>query len=268
MSRWFRFHSEAIRRPKVARLSDGQYRLWTELMCVAAENDGAIPCLDDLKHILKRRLDHLSRGLDDLRRARLIDPLGDGYEPHNWSKHQYKSDTSTARVQKHRAERNVSETPPDTDTDTDTEEEEAKASPSQRARPVKPDPFTRPDWADSQHWLDFLANRKARSCQNTTTAYKKFLADIARLTSDDWPPGRLLEHAAANGWAGIYEPRESQNGSQIQTARGSRDCRDGVAKALDRRLGLDDVAGAFGRRDAREGAGNCALPASRIAGLR
>lgn len=126
MGRWFRFHTDAMRNPKVARLSDKEFRLWVELLSVASENDGAIPCLDDLKHLLKRRLDHLSTGVERLISMGLIDALADGYEPHGWAKHQYKSDTSTDRVKKFREKRNVSETPPDTETDTETDTEEKK----------------------------------------------------------------------------------------------------------------------------------------------
>ena len=129
MSRWFRFYSDAMRHPKVAKLTDAQFRLWVELLAVASERDGLIPCLDDLRHVLKRRLDHLSRGLDDLIRASLIEVLGDGYIPHGWSKRQYKSDTSTDRVRKHRENGNVSVTPPDTDTDTDTDKKIPTVSP-------------------------------------------------------------------------------------------------------------------------------------------
>jgi hypothetical protein len=121
MSRWFRFYAEAMRNPKVARLTDKEFRLWVELLAVAAENDGAIPCLDDLKHLLKRRLDHLSTGVERLISMGLIDALDDGYEPHHWAKFQYRSDVSTDRVHKHRAKRNVSETPPETDTEADTD---------------------------------------------------------------------------------------------------------------------------------------------------
>ena len=73
--RWFRFYAEAIRNPKVARLSDWEYRVWTELLGVASENDGAIPCADDLKHVLKRRLDHVLKALNALIRAGLIDAI-------------------------------------------------------------------------------------------------------------------------------------------------------------------------------------------------
>ncbi|TXH10351.1 MAG: hypothetical protein E6R03_15565 [Hyphomicrobiaceae bacterium] len=120
-ARWFRFYSDAVRNPKVARLTDKEFRLWVELLAVASENDGLIPGLDDLKHMLRRRLDHLSTGVERLISVGLIDALATGYAPHNWDKFQYKSDVSTTRVQKHRAKRNVSETPPDTETEDSVE---------------------------------------------------------------------------------------------------------------------------------------------------
>jgi hypothetical protein len=123
MSRWFRFYADAHRNPKVAKLSDKDFRLWVELLSVAAEKDGFIPCLSDLKHILKRRLDHLSSAVERLISVGLIEQLGERYVPHGWDKRQYKSDVSTDRVRKSRAKCNVSETPPETDTETDTETE-------------------------------------------------------------------------------------------------------------------------------------------------
>lgn len=119
VSRWFRFYSEAMRNPKVATLSDREFRLWVQLLCVAAENDGRIPPAEELKRMLNVRLDHLLTGVERLLKALLIDRLEHGYEPHNWSKFQYKSDTSTDRVAKHRQKGNVSVTAPDTDTDTE-----------------------------------------------------------------------------------------------------------------------------------------------------
>jgi hypothetical protein len=116
-ARWFRFYSDALRNPKVAKLSDKEFRLWVELLALASEHDGQIPPLEDLRHLLKRRLDHLSTGVERLISIGLIDPFAVGYEPHNWSKFQYKSDTSTERVRRHRGKRNVSETAPDTETE-------------------------------------------------------------------------------------------------------------------------------------------------------
>ena len=119
MSRWFRFYADAMRNPKVLRLSDKDFRLWVGLMAIASENGGKNPHDNDLKLVLGMRLDHLKGGLNRLIRGGLIDAIDDGYEPHQWNKYQYKSDTSTDRVQKHREKRNVSVTPPDTETDTE-----------------------------------------------------------------------------------------------------------------------------------------------------
>lgn len=122
MNRWFRFYADAMRNPKVLRLSDFEFRLWMRLLAVASENSGHIPPVDDLKHMLNIRLDNLLRGLNALVTGALIDPddgVGCGYVPHNWNKFQYKSDTSNERVAKHRAARNVTVTPPDTDTETE-----------------------------------------------------------------------------------------------------------------------------------------------------
>lgn len=115
MTKWFRFYADALRNPKVAGLSDRDFRLWVSLLAAASENDGCLPEAQALRHMLSVRLDHLLAGIDRLISAGLIDRLASGYAPHNWGKFQYKSDTSTGRVQQHRRGRNVSETPPDTE---------------------------------------------------------------------------------------------------------------------------------------------------------
>jgi hypothetical protein len=128
MSRWFRLYADAMRNPKVMRLADKDFRLWVRLLAVASENDGIIPPVNDLKLVLSMRLDHLLTGLKGLISGGLIDALDDGYQPHNWAKFQYKSDTSSERVAKHRAKCNVTETPPETEADTETERKKASAN--------------------------------------------------------------------------------------------------------------------------------------------
>lgn len=83
-----------------------------------------------------------------------------------------------------------------------------EASPPPKTRPKAADPFPKPEWANEQHWLDFLANRKRKRLPNTATAYTRMLTDIDRLADAEWPPGRILQAAAERGWAGIYDPRE------------------------------------------------------------
>lgn len=96
-----------------------------------------------------------------------------------------------------------------------------------RAREANP--FPRPEWADRQHWSDFLANRKRRRMTNSVTAYRGFLADIARHTDDEWPPGRLLEHAAAKGWGSINDPRGNDSGRRSGNGMGGHQPSDGLS---------------------------------------
>lgn len=109
------------------------------------------------------------------------------------------------------------------------------------ARAPKAPAFPRPDFADPQVWADFLANRKRKGTPNTATAWKRMMADIARLSDDEWPPGRLLEHAAGKGWAGIYDPRED-NGNSRNGQRSSNHHRTGSRRADE----IDDAAGFLG----------------------
>lgn len=75
-------------------------------------------------------------------------------------------------------------------------------------RTRKADPFPMPDGVDPDHWRDFLENRKRKRLPNTPTAHKRLMQDIERLADAHWPPGRLIEHAAARGWAAIFDPRQ------------------------------------------------------------
>lgn len=96
----------------------------------------------------------------------------------------------------------------------------------------KDDPFPKPDWADAQVWDDFLKNRKAKKLPNTATAYSRLMADLNRLADAEWPPGRLLEHAAAKGWGGIYDPRGKDNGTANRTSTKPPAATDGFAASL------------------------------------
>jgi hypothetical protein len=245
MSRWFRFHADAMRNPKVGRLSDKDFRLWVELLAVAAENDGLIPCLSDLKHVLKRRLDHLSTGVKQLISMGLIDALDGGYEPHNWSKFQYKSDVSTDRVKRHREKRNVSETPPETETDTETDTYlEAKASNARK----RANAFPCPDGVDPIDWEGLKANRKAKRAALTEGAYRQITGKLDRWHRAGWTPGPVVAYAVERGWTTVFETDEMKgqaNGTANRTGSQQRDGRSSLARAIDE--GLDWIDGTQAR---------------------
>jgi hypothetical protein len=138
------------------------------------------------------------------------------------------SDGVTSDVTALRNERDVTASPYE-DTSTPLPSEPSGSSGGEDARASKPPAFPKPEWADQQNWTDFLANRRRKGRTNTPSAYKRFLDDIARLADNDWPPGRLLEHAAAEGWAGIYDPREKRNGRSGTNGVGRHQPDDGLS---------------------------------------
>lgn len=184
MSRWFRSYADTHRNPKVAKLSDSDFRLWHELLCVAAENDGIIPPLDELKHLLKRRLDHLSSALKRLISGELIDPLEDGYGPRNWGERQYKSDTSTERVHKHRAKRNVSVTPPDTEAD--TEKTPIPPEGGRRGKTFIPSDWTAPSISELPPRSRACAEQWTNACYQTEAEAFRLYWHSERKMKSDW----------------------------------------------------------------------------------
>ena len=127
--------------------------------------------------------------------------------------------TNAARQAKHRqTKRNavtVTRYPPYDNSSNPPEElpQEANASLPQGAkRKREAVAWPCPAGVKQNHWDDFLAARKRKRCVSTQTALDGVLTDIAEIADDEWPPGRLVEHAAAKGWASINDPRKPMNG--------------------------------------------------------
>ncbi|MES2452510.1 MAG: hypothetical protein V4610_18315 [Pseudomonadota bacterium] len=73
--------------------------------------------------------------------------------------------------------------------------------------------FPCPDGCDPNDWRDLLANRRTKRLAMTDAAYRKLIRDLAAQADDEWPPGRLLAHAAEKGWAQIFDPRDDPRGA-------------------------------------------------------
>jgi hypothetical protein len=75
--------------------------------------------------------------------------------------------------------------------------------------------FPVPTGCDPDDWRDLLANRKSKRLPMTPAAYRKLIRDLGEQSDEEWPPGKVLRHAAEKGWAAIFDPRErpgSRNG--------------------------------------------------------
>jgi len=131
MSRWFRVYDDLVDDPKVQRLSAEHFRALINLWCLASQNAGYLPPVQDVAFKLRLSEDKAAKVLEALKAAGLIATDETGMSPHNWSARQFKSDVSNERVKRHRERhRNVTstvtETPPDTETDTEAKREDSE----------------------------------------------------------------------------------------------------------------------------------------------
>lgn len=94
----------------------------------------------------------------------------------------------------------------------DTEQRIEEGNNSSEPKGSSPRPWACPVGVGNQVWADLLSNRKRKRAGNTHTAWKKFQDDLARVSLQTGiPPPKLIEHAAASGWAGIYDPRDNRH---------------------------------------------------------
>jgi hypothetical protein len=118
---WFRFYNNAVNDPKVQRLNPKLFKFWINILCIASQNAGHIPRVEDVAFSVRLPQDQVDILLDSLVRNNLIHKTDHGFIPHNWDKRQFKSDGSTERVKRFRNRKETfHETGPDqTITDTD-----------------------------------------------------------------------------------------------------------------------------------------------------
>lgn len=142
---WFRFYVEAIRDPKMLRLSPTEKWLWVAILSAARESyiggylmvaNGVAYTWPDLARYADVPLKAVETGTARMHDLGMIafDPSLEAWYVVAWSSRQYESDDVTKRTRKHRSTepaRNVPSpfqgTPPETDTETETEEEPSKS---------------------------------------------------------------------------------------------------------------------------------------------
>lgn len=97
MSRWFRFYSTVVDDPKAQMLSPELFKHWVNLLCIAAQHDGALPALSVTAFMLGRIAETKAAGiLSKLHSNGLLDKTETGFKPHNWDARQYKHDAIDA----------------------------------------------------------------------------------------------------------------------------------------------------------------------------
>ncbi|KKL94119.1 hypothetical protein LCGC14_1867850 [marine sediment metagenome] len=100
--KWFRFYYEVAEDPKVQTLPTRLFKLWINVLCLAAKNKGVVPPVPQIAYALRMGRARVDLDMDALRRAGLFDSTPVGLIPHNWNGRQFTSDTSDQRVERYR----------------------------------------------------------------------------------------------------------------------------------------------------------------------
>lgn len=143
-----------------------------------------------------------------------------------------------------------------------TSDEEANASPSQPRKQrggvsVRPDDIPEPLW---DAWVKHRGKHRADAGPTTIAAYRREAEGVG------WTLEQALTEQISRGWRGFKAKwvKDDDRANPIHHSSGStgqaRDNRDGFARALDRRLGLEGTSGPIGRSDTGEGGGYRQLP--------
>jgi len=107
---WFRMYGSMIDDPKIGTLTDGQFRLWVEILCLACQagNHGDTNLsVSEVEWKLRR---NVSETLQKLLQVGIVtlQKRFNGKETivvSKWEKRQFQSDSSTERVKKYREKR-------------------------------------------------------------------------------------------------------------------------------------------------------------------
>lgn len=136
---WFRMYAEFATDVKVQSMDETLQRRFTMFLCLHCSGEFEKLSEEELAFALRITPDQLADTKRVFTAKGFLDENG---KIRNWNKRQYKSDSSTERVQKHRGEKkkqrgNVSVTPSDSDSDSDTEKN--KKTPSESRVALKRD---------------------------------------------------------------------------------------------------------------------------------
>lgn len=114
---WFRFYGEALNDPDIQSLPPEVFKVWVNVLCMACNMEsktGDIGTINNVSFALRETKERVSSAFHHLIELRYIVTVGETFHIKNWSKRQYKSDTSTDRVRKYRKRsKTVTETAPE-----------------------------------------------------------------------------------------------------------------------------------------------------------
>jgi len=86
---WFRTYDSDLDNPKLQRLNASLFRTFFNVLCAASRNGGTLPDLSELGFMLRTRPGALSRRLEALKAAGLLEEVDGELRPLEWEKRQF-----------------------------------------------------------------------------------------------------------------------------------------------------------------------------------
>ena len=209
---WFRLYAEFAHDPKVQILSEQDQRRLIMVLCMRCNGDVT---LQDKHVTFQLRITHQEWAIT---KALFIESgfIDSDNNVLNWDKRQYVSDSSAARVARHRALHktvtvtpcNVTVTPPEQiQNRTDTEQNQI-----QKQNKTKPcAAFALPEWIDKKMWDLWMQTRKGKKM--IPAQMQAQVAKLAKWKDSGVDHAGALAASAEAGWAGLFEPKPQRGGS-------------------------------------------------------
>ena len=93
---WFRFYSEALESRKAQSLEPRLFKHWVNLLCLAniTKPRGTLPTLQNSAFALRLDTHETNDILQELKRQRFLDKVGNRYKMHDWPEWQFESDAN------------------------------------------------------------------------------------------------------------------------------------------------------------------------------
>jgi hypothetical protein len=105
---WLRLHVDFLDNPKIQTLPDNLVKFLVNLWCLARIHGGTLPNDKVVAFRLRCTETEVKRYTETLLETGLLDKQPDGSViPHDWSEHQYSSDSSSDRVRKFREKKRL-----------------------------------------------------------------------------------------------------------------------------------------------------------------
>jgi hypothetical protein len=141
MMQWFRMYGEFANDPKVQMLSEADQRRYIMLLCLKCSNGDVT--LQDCEVTFQLRITS-NEWVQTKARLMAKGLIDEANQPTKWDKRQYLSDSSAARVSKHREKKkqacNVTVTPPESETDTEAEKRQNQNQKEKLEASINPTP--------------------------------------------------------------------------------------------------------------------------------